>query len=84
MICLYPATKAMMESLEALKRKDLDKVAELGVRWYEFNEIVGMEEWRRLELETLSEKELLEKYKTTNIDEIVEGEKKETERKWKK
>lgn len=49
MVCLYPATKAMMESLEALKRGDLKRVAELGVSWAEFNEIVHISKWNTLE-----------------------------------
>ncbi|MGC8943061.1 MAG: isocitrate lyase/PEP mutase family protein [Caldisericia bacterium] len=83
MVCLYSATKAMIEALDALKKKDLEKVKNLGVLWNVFNEIVGMRNWRKIELETLSKEELLEKYKTLNIEEIVEIEKKETEEKWK-
>ena len=83
MTCLYSATKAMIEALDALRDRDLEKVKSLGVLWNEFNEIVGMRNWRKIELETLSKEELLEKYKTSNIEEIVETEKKETEEKWK-
>jgi len=42
MICLYPATKAIMEALNALKNKDLEKISHMGVNWSEFNEIVGI------------------------------------------
>lgn len=49
MVCLYPATKAMMEALMALKKRDFAKVVELGVSWSEFNEIVGFKRWRELE-----------------------------------
>ncbi len=49
MVCLYPATKAMMEALQALKKKDFNKVAQLGVSWSEFNEIVGIKKWNELE-----------------------------------
>ncbi|HBT39208.1 MAG: Putative methylisocitrate lyase [Thermotoga sp. 50_1627] len=49
MVCLYPATKAMIEALKALREKDFQKVVELGVSWSEFNEIVGYTEWRRME-----------------------------------
>ncbi|HEY8540958.1 MAG TPA: isocitrate lyase/PEP mutase family protein [Pseudothermotoga sp.] len=49
MVCLYPATKAMMESLQALKERNFKKVIDLGVSWSEFNEIVGFGKWRELE-----------------------------------
>lgn len=49
MVCLYPATKAMIQALEALKQKDLNKIAQLGVNWSEFNEIVGLKSWNELE-----------------------------------
>lgn len=49
MVCLYPATKAMIEVLKALKSKDLEKVARLGVSWAEFNEIVSFKRWKELE-----------------------------------
>lgn len=83
MVCLYSATKAMIESLKALKNRDIEKIKNSGVLWNEFNEIVGMSKWRKIELETLTEKELFEKYKTTDLNEIMNIEKKETEEKWK-
>ncbi len=49
MVCLYPATKAMIQALEALKHNDMDKIAQLGVNWSEFNEIVGIRRWNELE-----------------------------------
>lgn len=49
MVCLYPATKAMIEALNALKEGDLNRVAQLGVSWSEFNELVGYKKWRELE-----------------------------------
>jgi len=49
MICLYPATKAIMEALNALKNKDLEKISHMGVNWSEFNEIVGIKKWNKLE-----------------------------------
>lgn len=49
MVCLYPATKAMIESLQALKEKNFQKVSTLGVSWSEFNEIVGFKGWQELE-----------------------------------
>lgn len=49
MVCLYPATKAMIQALEALKEKDLNKIAQLGLNWSEFNEIVGLKSWNELE-----------------------------------
>ncbi|MGJ8455394.1 isocitrate lyase/PEP mutase family protein [Pseudothermotoga sp. U03pept] len=49
MVCLYPATKAMIEALKALKENDFNKVAQLGVSWSEFNDLVGYKEWRELE-----------------------------------
>ncbi len=84
MVCLYPAVKAMQEALDALKNKDLETMVKLGVSWREFNEIVGLSEWRRLELELLPESELEEKYGTTDIEEIMSKEKSKTEAKWNK
>ena len=56
MICLYSATKAMVDSLRVLKEKrDVKRLAGMGVSWAEFNELVGVSRWRRLELEVLGE-----------------------------
>lgn len=84
MICLYSATKAMIEALRALKEtKNVAKLAEMGVSWAEFNEIIGLRRWRQLEIEALSEKELVDKYGTTNLEEIFANELDETDRVWK-
>ncbi len=85
MVCLYVATKAMIEALRVLKEtRDLMKLMEMGVTWREFNEIVGLHKWRRLELELLPKKELFERYGTTDIDEISKREFEETEKKMEK
>lgn len=49
MVCLYPAVKATMQALQALKDDDLDKVGELGINWSEFNDLIGVKRWRQLE-----------------------------------
>ncbi len=83
MIALYPAVKAMKEALEYFKKtRDIKGLKEKGVTWNEFNEIIGLPKWRQLEIEFSTEKELLEKYGTTNLTEIQEKEKQETEKKW--
>ncbi len=83
MIALYPAAKAMKEALEVLKEeKNIMKIGEMGVSWAEFNNIVGFEDWRKLELELSSEEDLKERYGTTDIERILEGEAEETEAKW--
>ncbi len=85
MVCLYSATKAMEDALRELKTtRDLTKMAARGVSWAEFNDIVGHKVWRRLELETLSEEEINEKYGTRNLNEIIRGEREVNERTWKK
>jgi hypothetical protein len=53
------------------------------VSWTEFNEIVGLRRWRRLELEALSEQDLMERYGTLDLDEITGRELDETDRTWK-
>ena len=84
MICLYSATKAMAESLRALKEdRDVARITGTGVSWAEFNEVVGLRRWRRLELEALSERELMERYGTLDLDEITSRELDETDRVWK-
>lgn len=84
-MCLYSATKAMIEALEALKRdRDVSELAGRGVSWAEFNDIVGLQRWRRLELEALSEEELIEMYGTSDLDEITERELRGTDEVWKK
>jgi methylisocitrate lyase len=83
MVALYPAAKAMQESLRVLKEeKDIQKVGEMGVSWSEFNEIVGFDSWREWELELSSEDHLNERYGTTDIEKILAGEVKETAEKW--
>ena len=51
MVCLYPAAKAMLEALLALKNDDLQKVGEIGINWSEFNELIGVVKWRQMEKE---------------------------------
>jgi methylisocitrate lyase len=85
MVALYAATKAMYEALKVLKdTRDVKALEKLGVTWWEFNEIVGLAKWRRLELELLPRNELLEMYGTLNLEEILSREFKETATKWKK
>lgn len=49
--CFFPATKAMIDSLKILKEtRDLTKMADIGVSWDKFNEIVRLDEWKRREL----------------------------------
>lgn len=54
MVCLYPAAKSMLSALQALRVGDLEKVGELGINWSEFNELIGVKGWRRLEEESVS------------------------------
>ncbi len=84
MVCLYPAAKAMREALQYLKKGDLEGMVKSGVSWREFNEIVGLGFWREMELSLLPEDELIKRYGTKDIREIMDREKKETEAKWKK
>lgn len=85
MVCLYSATKAMTESLINLKKhRNVSNIAKLGVSWADFNDIVGLKGWRRLELELLSEVELHERYGTSDLDEIMEAELRETDHVWRK
>jgi methylisocitrate lyase len=51
MVCLYPAAKAMLNALLALKNGDLEKVGEIGINWSEFNELIGVRKWKQLESE---------------------------------
>ncbi|MFB6114341.1 MAG: oxaloacetate decarboxylase [Halodesulfurarchaeum sp.] len=83
MVALYPAVKAMQESLRILKEeRDIERIGEMGVSWSEFNDIVGFDEWRRLELELCSDEDLRRRYGTTDIGAILEGEAEQTERQW--
>jgi len=85
MICLYPAAKAMMDALYELKHgRDIRKIAGMGVSWAEFNNLVGVNKWRRLEIESLSEDELNKIYGTSDLTEIIEKELSGTEKVWKK
>ncbi|HPH49003.1 MAG TPA: hypothetical protein PLK98_05780, partial [Methanothrix sp.] len=52
MICIYPAVRSMQEALRALRKGDLKQVGELGINWSEFNELIGVKRWRRLEEES--------------------------------
>ncbi len=84
MICLYPAVKAMMGALAELKQgRDLDKIAAMGVDWSEFNDLVGLENWRKLELDTISEAAIKEKYGTSDLSAITAGER-ASGKKWSK
>jgi hypothetical protein len=83
MVCLYSATKAMVESLRVLREtRDVKRLAGMGVSWAEFNELVGVSRWRRLELEVLPEEQLLKMYGSTDLDEIIRGELEGTQRVW--
>ena len=85
MICLYPAAKAMVDALDELKHgRDIRKIAEMGVTWAEFNNLVGVNRWRQLEIESLSEEELMHNYGTTDLKEIIERELAGTEKVWTK
>jgi methylisocitrate lyase len=85
MICLYPAAKAMVEALTELRHgRDINKIAEMGVSWAEFNDLVGVNKWRQLEIEALSEEELIKNYGTSDLSEIIEKELAGTEKVWKK
>lgn len=47
MICLYPAIKAMQNSLHELANgRSLDKIIAMGIDWEESNNIVGFNEWK--------------------------------------
>ncbi|MEM0179413.1 MAG: isocitrate lyase/PEP mutase family protein [Fervidicoccaceae archaeon] len=85
MIALYPATKAIIDALKVFREtKDLMKLASMGVSWSEFNEIVGMKKWRSMELEFSTKEDLIGRYGTDNLEEIMRREMLETESKWKK
>lgn len=85
MICLYSATKAMVDSLRALKEhRDVKRLAGMGVSWAEFNELVGVSRWRRLELEVLPDEQLMDMYGSTDLDEIIRGELEGTQKVWDK
>lgn len=85
MICLYPAAKAMVEALDELRNgRDINKIAEMGVSWAEFNDLVGVNKWRQLEIEALSEEELIKNYGTSDLAEIIEKELAGTEKVWKR
>jgi methylisocitrate lyase len=84
MIALYPAAKAMMEALTSFKEtRDLKKLASMGVSWSEFNDLVGIERWRELELEFSTREDLIARYGTDKLEEIRKRELQETEEKWK-
>lgn len=52
MVCIYPAVRSMQEALKALRAGDLNGVGELGINWSQFNELIGVRRWRRLEEES--------------------------------
>jgi len=41
----------MLKALQALKNGDLKKVAEAGINWAEFDELIGVSRWRQIEME---------------------------------
>ncbi len=84
MVCLYPAVKAIIKALDLLKEGKIKEIAEMGVDWSQFNEIVGLNFWRSLEKELLSSKELMEKYGSHDVEKISERERQEAEAKWRK
>ncbi len=84
MVCLYPAVKAIIQALDLLKEGKIKEIAEMGVDWSQFNEIVGLNFWRSLEKELLSSKELMEKYGSHDVEKISERERQEAEAKWRK
>jgi hypothetical protein len=49
-----------------------------------FNEIVGLDAWRKRELELSADEELLDRYGTGSASEISEKERADTEKQWKK
>ncbi len=83
MVCLYPAVKAIINALQELKRRNILDISSLGVSWAEFNEIVGISRWRKLEAELLSKRELQEKYGRQDIDKITEEERRASQN-WRK
>ncbi|MGB7571559.1 MAG: isocitrate lyase/PEP mutase family protein [Methanothrix sp.] len=52
MVCIYPAVRSMQDALQALREGDLKRVGELGINWSDFNELIGVKRWRRLEEES--------------------------------
>ena len=85
MVCLYPAAKAMMKALKTLKEtRDVTGLGDMGMDWAVFNEIVGLDTWRRREPEFSTREEFLRKYGTANIDEIARKEASAAQRFWKK
>ena len=85
MVCLYPAAKAMMKALKTLNEtRDVMSLGNIGPDWVVFDEIVGLDAWRRRELELSTREESLRKYGTANIDEIARKEASAAQRFWKK
>ena len=74
-----------MTALEELKHgRDIRKIASMGVSWAEFNDLVGVNKWRQLEIESLSDEELINNYGTSDLKEIIERELAGTEKVWRK
>jgi hypothetical protein len=70
----------MIEALEELRHgRDVNKIAEMGVSWAEFNDIVGLNNWRKKEIQALSDEELIQIYGTSNLSKIIEKELKDTQ-----
>lgn len=85
MVCLYAAAKAMMEALKVLKEtRNIASLSNMGVNWSTFNEMVGMDGWRRRELQLTQESELMKRYGTKDINQIHRKESDETAKQWTK
>ena len=54
----------------------------MGTDWVVFNEMVGLDTWRRRELEFSTREEFLRKYGTANIDETARKEASAAQRFW--
>ena len=75
----------MVKALKELRHgRDIRKIADMGVSWAEFNELVGVNKWRKLEIDSLSEEELFKIYGTSNLSKIIEKELEGTQEVWKK
>ncbi len=83
MICLYPAAKAMVDALDELRHgRNIRTISEMGVSWAEFNDLVGINKWRKMEIEALSEEELVQIYGTGDLEKIIEEELAGTDKVW--
>jgi methylisocitrate lyase len=81
--CMYAATRAMLDVFTTLKEtRDYRQYAEKVVSWNDFNDLIGLQEMRKLEIEFTPRQSLETIYGTSNMQEIVEKEKNQTARKW--